>query len=245
MPPVFGQKTAKKVIEEVESNLATLQTLDLTKSASFCMKSTENTASLSEALAKNTVVKTLVLRECEIVDKGVEAIAAALERNHTIEELDLQQNHITTQGVIALAGGLEKNQGVRTLNLLNQTQKVIGDEAVERLISMFEHNTTLTKIIWKVTSRRSWEVSKLITRNVSIQKAIASGGDASHLLPKGKEAPPAATAPPVAAAPPAQAPAQASAPAATDVQEAAASEPPALAKPEESDDSFWRVARYG
>merc|ERR1719401_589381 len=150
------------------------------------MKSTDNTLALSAALAKNTVLKTLVLRDCEISDDGVRAIAAALEHNEAIEELDLQQNHITTSGVIALAKGLEKNRGVRTLNLLGQTQKVIGDDAVEALIAMFDHNTTLVKIMWKVNSRRSWEVSKLITRNVSIQKAQASGMDASHLIPKGK-----------------------------------------------------------
>merc|ERR1719343_1699383 len=200
------------------------------------MKSMENTTSLSEALAKNTVVKTLVLRECEIVDKGVEAIAAALERNHTIEELDLQQNHITTQGVIALAGGLEKNQGVRTLNLLNQTQKVIGDEAVERLIAMFEHNTTLTKIIWKVTSRRSWEVSKLITRNVSIQKAKTSGTDASHLMPTKK--PEEASPEPAPALPPTPPLAMC-----TMVPEEAAKPAAAPApKPEDADDSSTRAA---
>merc|ERR1740121_1750873 len=134
----------------------------------------------------NAVLHTVVLRQCEINDAGVEAISAALEHNETIEELDLQENNITTSGVIALAKGLQKNRGVRTLNLLGQTQKVIGDDAVEALIAMFEHNTTLVKIIWKVNSRRSWEVSKLITRNVSIQKAKTSGTDASHLMPKAR-----------------------------------------------------------
>jgi len=202
MPPVFGQKTAKKVIEEVESNLASLTKLELIKNASFCMKCAENTVALSAALAKNTVLKAVVLRECEINDAGVEAIAAALEHNEAIEELDLQQNNITTSGVIALAKSLEKNRGVRTLNLLGQTQKVIGDDAVEALIAMFEHNTTLVKIILKVTCRRFWEVSKLITRNVSIQKAKASGTDASHLMPRAK---PEEVAAKPAVAPPAKA----------------------------------------
>ncbi|CAK0791436.1 unnamed protein product [Prorocentrum cordatum] len=187
-PIVTMRRSGKQTAKMVESNLASLTKLELIKNASFCMKSAENTVALSAALAKNTVLKTVVLRECEINDAGVEAIAAALEQNESVEELDLQQNNITTNGVIALSKGLAKNRGVRTLNLLGQTQKVIGDDAVEALIAMFEQNTTLVKIIWKVNSRRSWEVSKLITRNVSIQKAKASGTDAAHLLPKAKPA---------------------------------------------------------
>lgn len=179
----FGQKTAKQVIEQVANNDPKLTSLDLTKNASFCMNSTKNTIALSEALCNNTVITTVVLRECEIVDAGAEAIAQALEQNSTIVELDLQQNRITTSGVVRLVVGISKNKGLRTLNLLTQAQRVLGEACIEAFISAFEHNITLTKLIWKVDSRRSWELAKLITRNVEIQKFSAAGGDYSHLLP--------------------------------------------------------------
>jgi hypothetical protein len=179
----FGQKTTKQVIEQVASNDPKLTSLDLTKNASFCMHSTRNTIALSEALARNTVIKTVVLRECEIVDEGAIAIAKALEQNSTIEELDLQQNRITTAGVVQLVNGIKKNSGLRTLNLLSQAQQNLGEDCVEAFISAFEFNITLTKLMWKVDSRRSWELAKLITRNVEIQKFASVGGDYSHLLP--------------------------------------------------------------
>jgi len=189
MPVRFGQKTTKQVIDQVASNDPTLTSLELIKNASFCMKSTQNTVALSEALSKNTIIKTVVLRECEIVDSGAEAIAAALEVNTTLEDLDLQQNHMTTAGVIRLAHGIARNKTLKTLNLLGQAQKVLGEDCVEAFISMFEYNITLTKLMWKVDSRRTWEISKLITRNVEIQKLTAAGGDYSHLLPTKLRAP--------------------------------------------------------
>jgi hypothetical protein len=179
----FGQKTAKQVIEQVANNDPKLKSLDLTKNAAFCMNSTKNTIALSEALCKNTVITTVVLRECEIVDAGAEAIAQALEQNSTIVELDLQQNRITTPGIVRLVAGISKNKGLRTLNLLTQAQRVLGEACIEAFISAFEHNITLTKLMWKVDSRRSWELAKLITRNVEIQKFSLAGGDYSHLLP--------------------------------------------------------------
>lgn len=179
----FGQKTVKQTIEQVASNDKSLETLDLTKSASFCMKSLENSIALAEALKSNTVIKTMVLRECEIVDEGLAAIAQALTVNHTVEELDLQQNKITTKGAIALAEGLASNRSVKTLNLMNQSQKVLGEEALERFIAMFESNLTLTKLMWKVDSRRTWELSKLFTRNVEIKRRLAGGSAIEDLLP--------------------------------------------------------------
>lgn len=147
------------------------------------MRAVDNTIALCAALKKNTIIKSVVLRECEIVDAGAQAIAGVLKENNTIEELDLQQNKITTTGAILLADGLAKNAGIRTLNLTNQSQKVLGETCLEKFIAMFDTNITLTKVMWKVNSRRTWELSKLITRNVEIQRRAASGGDYTDLLP--------------------------------------------------------------
>mmetsp|Transcript_16638 Transcript_16638/g.29123 ORF Transcript_16638/g.29123 Transcript_16638/m.29123 type:complete len:261 (-) Transcript_16638:134-916(-) len=179
----FGQKTAKQTIEQVANNDKSLESLDLTKNASFCMKSVENCIALANALKANTVIKSLVLKECEVVDEGIAALAEALTENHTIEELDVSANKITTRGAIALAEGMAKNRGVKTLNMINQSQKVMGEEALERFIAVFESNLTLTKLMWKVDSRRTWELSKLFTRNVEIKRRLAGGAAIEDLLP--------------------------------------------------------------
>mmetsp|Transcript_18839 Transcript_18839/g.35329 ORF Transcript_18839/g.35329 Transcript_18839/m.35329 type:complete len:271 (+) Transcript_18839:72-884(+) len=178
----FGQRTATQIIESVAKNETGLETLDLTKNASFQMKALENTRSLAEALKKNTIIRTLILRECEISDSGAEALGAALAVNTGIEDLDLQQNHLSTGGAISIAKGLASNSSVKTLNLMNQNHK-ISEEAMEKFISMFETNVTLTKLMWKVDSRRTWELSKLITRNVEIGRRQASGASVQDLLP--------------------------------------------------------------
>lgn len=189
MPCRFGQRTVQEVIDQITNNDAELQQLDLTRNASFCMKAMDNTVALCTALKKNTIIKSVVLRECEIVDAGAQAIASVLKENNTIEELDLQQNKITTTGAILLADGLAKNASIRTLNLTNQSQKILGETCLEKFIAMFDTNITLTKVMWKVNSRRTWELSKLITRNVEIQRRAASGGDYTDLLPNKLRAP--------------------------------------------------------
>lgn len=180
---VFGAKTAKTVIDQIAANDKSLIEVDLTKNASYCMRSLENTQALCEALKANTCVKTLVLRQCEMVDAAAEALAEALAVNSSVEDLNLEQNHITTKGAITLAAGLAKNKGVRTLNLMNQSQKCMGDDALEQFINMFQSNLTLTKVMWKVDSRRAWELSKLITRNVEIQRRTANKASIEDLLP--------------------------------------------------------------
>ena len=191
--PVFGQRTATQIIDSVAKN-APGETLDLTKNASFCMKSLENTIALSDALKKNTVIKNLILRECEITDGGAEALGQALAENQCIEELDLQQNHLSSAGIISLASGLRSNRSVKTLNLMTQNHK-LGEDALEGFIAMFQSNTTLTKLMWKVDSRRTWEVSKLITRNVEIAR---KGG----VVPENLAPQPAPVAPVAPVAPP-------------------------------------------
>jgi len=147
------------------------------------MKAVENTQALADALKRNTVITRLVLRGCEINDEGAAALGQALVENHTIEELDLQHNRITTWGVISLTEGLSQNKGVTTINLLDQAAK-FGDDCVEAFITVFSSNITLNKIMWQTESVRLWELSKLITRNVELQKRSQKGEDINILLPK-------------------------------------------------------------
>merc|ERR1712087_914028 len=44
-------------------------------------------------------------------------------------------------------------------------------------------NITLTKLTWRLDSRKSFMLAKLQTRNIEIQKRIANGKDYQELLP--------------------------------------------------------------
>merc|ERR1711879_1072647 len=151
-------------------------------------------------------LKKLVLQECEIVDSGCEVLAEILKENHTLVELHLEKNKITSVGAIALADALRFNKGLRTLNLMQQSVTNFGEETLEHFITMFSDNITLTKIMWRLQSRKSFMLNKLQTRNVEIKKRQDKGEDFTAFLPDhlkpGADAPkkdePAATPPPAA-----------------------------------------------
>jgi hypothetical protein len=44
-------------------------------------------------------------------------------------------------------------------------------------IQMFNYNVTLTKIIWRLDSRKSFAINKLIVRNNTIRKFLSEGKD--------------------------------------------------------------------
>ena len=48
---------------------------------------------------------------------------------------------------------------------------------------MFNTNTTLTKIIWRLESRQSFALNKLITRNGEIERRLKAGRDVSDIMP--------------------------------------------------------------
>merc|ERR1711920_707934 len=58
-----------------------------------------------------------------------------------------------------------------------------GEETLERYITMFNDNITLTKIQWRLTSRKSFMLNKLHTRNVEIKKRKDKGEDYNAYLP--------------------------------------------------------------
>jgi len=183
MPPTFGRPTIAQIAKQVAENDTKFgEKLDLTGHASCRMKPTDSMRTLAEALKQNTNIKLLVLRNLELADPAMEPIVDLLTVNHTIEEMDLQSNKITSAGAIRLADGLQKNRGLKTLNLLDQAVKPFGGDCVMRYMDVFTDNITLTK--WKVDSKTPGPLSKLLARNVEIQRCIAQGKDYSNLLPK-------------------------------------------------------------
>merc|ERR1711870_64868 len=86
-------------------------------------------------------------------------------------------------GACLIADALVVNKGLRTLNLMQQTTANFGEETLERYITMFNSNITLTKIQWRLTSRKSFMLNKLQTRNVEIKKRKDKGEDYNAYLP--------------------------------------------------------------
>jgi len=183
MPACFGQPTVATIIKQLDKT-PPADKLDLTNNASVQMKPAESMATLVEALRGNISVKTLVLRQCGLNDAAASEIGGLLAQNQVIEELDLEHNNISSSGAIAIANGLIKNRGVRQLNMLHQHTGCFGEVTLERFMEMLGTNITLTKIMWRLESRKSFALTKMISRNVEIWRRVGSGrGDYVDILP--------------------------------------------------------------
>ena len=202
--PAFGAKTIADLVKDMEGD-ASMNALEVSGNSSIKMKSTEALAALAPGLKAHKGIKTVNFTECEITDGGCDVLADILTNNHVIETVVLEKNKITSAGAMKLADGLAGNKGVRTLNLLQQAVKSFGDECLDHFVLMYGTNITLTKMTWRLDSRKSFMLAKLQTRNIEIQKAITLGKDHQHLLPDNLKsgAPPPAAAPAAAAAAPA------------------------------------------
>jgi len=217
--PAFGAKTIADLVKDIEGD-ASMSALEVAGNSSIKMKPTESLSAMAPGLKAHKGIKTINFTECDITDATCEVLADILANNHVIETVILEKNKITSAGATMLADGLACNKGVRTLNLLQQQVKAFGDECLDHFVLMYGTNITLTKMTWRLDSRKSFMLAKLQTRNIEIQKAKAAGKDFEHLLPDNLKS----------GAPPAAAPA-APAPAAPAAPEAApAAEEPAPAK---------------
>jgi len=183
MPACFGQPTVATIIKQLDKSPPS-DKLDLTNNARVQMKPAESMATLVEALRENNSVKTLVLRQCGLNDAAASEIGGLLEKNQVIEELDLEHNNISSSGAIAIANGLIKNHGIRQLNMLHQHGGCFGEVTLERFMEMLGKNITLTKIMWRLESRKSFALTKAISRNVEIWRRVGLGrGDYVDMLP--------------------------------------------------------------
>ncbi|KAL1521096.1 hypothetical protein AB1Y20_022650 [Prymnesium parvum] len=177
--------TAGEAIKRLAENDARLTTCDLSNSAVLQMKANELMPKLGEALANNTVCTELNLASCGIDDASCEHLGTALQRNSTLTLLNLEGNKVHNDGAIALANGLAVNKGLLTLNLLNQTGARYGDQTLQAYLNMFDTNVTLLKIVWRLESRKSFSLTKMLTRNNDIDRRIKAGKEYAELLPEG------------------------------------------------------------
>eukprot|EP00730_Choanoeca_flexa_P017025 TRINITY_DN8144_c0_g1_i1.p1 TRINITY_DN8144_c0_g1~~TRINITY_DN8144_c0_g1_i1.p1 ORF type:complete len:515 (+),score=88.47 TRINITY_DN8144_c0_g1_i1:58-1602(+) len=71
--------------------------------------------SLKKALAGNSHLCKLNLRECNISDEGMIALAEALSENNSLEMVNLRRNPIGTAGLVALRATMVYNKSLRTV----------------------------------------------------------------------------------------------------------------------------------
>jgi hypothetical protein len=109
-------------------------------------------------------------------------VSKALQKNKSIKVLDLENNKIDNNGAIVLADGLRSNSTLIELNLLGQGSE-FGDPTLTAFIQLFDYNVTLTKVIWRLNSRKSFAINKLIVRNNTIKKWVNEGKSVKSIFP--------------------------------------------------------------
>ncbi|CAI5730061.1 unnamed protein product [Hyaloperonospora brassicae] len=100
------------------------------------------TSAFFDALATNTSVKKLQLKECKLTDQHATALASALMRNATLTEIDVSDNEWTQRACAEMARGLVVNKALKVLCLSNN--KCRDEGAVLLAEALAAGNTMLT-----------------------------------------------------------------------------------------------------
>jgi len=138
------------------------------------MKSADYTKQIADALANNDTIKRLTLSKLNLTDQSVSLIADVLKTNKSLIYLDVSNNKFGNVGLIAIADALKSNSTLVELSVIGQSQP-FGEAALQKMTEMFEYNIQLQKINWRLHSRQSFALNKLISRNVDINRRIAAG----------------------------------------------------------------------
>ena len=180
----FKTLTPVVAIQRLSDNDPTLTSCNLGKNAVMQMRGSELCPQIGAALAHNTHCQELILSDCNLSDQMVSEIASALVTNKVLLHLDLQENKIKDEGATALAKAIAQNQVLMHLNLLNQKGSRFGDATLHAFDDMFATNVTLLKIVWRLESRQSFRLTKMLTRNNDIDRRIKAARDYADLLPE-------------------------------------------------------------
>jgi hypothetical protein len=106
-----------------------------------------------------------------------------LVKNSCVVLLDLEKNKIDNEGAATLALMMRQNSTIREVNLFGQAGRAFGDACLTAFVDMFAYNVTLTKIIWRLDSRKSFAINKLLVRNNTIRKNLEENRDISKIIP--------------------------------------------------------------
>ena len=176
-------KSPKIAIAAVLANDPEYDILDLSGNTIFAMKHSQYSADLAAALKDNTHIREIHLKKVDLDKKDVAAIMDALRVNKTVLVVDFEKNKIDNEGAAALATAMRENSTIREVNLLGQAGRAFGDACLTGFIDMFDYNVTVTKIIWRLDSRKSFAINKLLVRNNTIKKNLEENRDVGNLIP--------------------------------------------------------------
>ena len=178
--------TPSKGVAAVEENDPSMTVLNMNGNVSFVMKHREYCERLGSAIAKNTHLKELRLSNCEIDSVSAKFLAQGLAVNKSIRVVDLSKNKISNEGSSEIAEALKKNATINELNLLGQPH-AFGESCLEVWLNMLtDYNISLRKIIWRLDSRKSFPINKLIVRNNTIRKFLDDGKSLEEGQKEGK-----------------------------------------------------------
>jgi hypothetical protein len=164
-------------VAAVEENSPEMTVFMMDKNISFAMKQREYCERLGKALKRNTHIVELRMAQCEIDSGSAKLLAEGLAGNKSIRLVDLSKNKIGNDGSQAIAEALMQNSKINEINLLGQPG-AFGESVLEVWLTMLsEYNMSLRKIIWRLDSRKSFPINKLIVRNNTIKKFLDEGKD--------------------------------------------------------------------
>lgn len=179
--------TPADACSRLRANDPTMISCDLSNNAVMQMKVAELVPQLAAALATNTTCRELNLSGCDINDAACEHLASALLQNTTLCHLNLEANRVDNKGACQLAAAIAQNRGLMLLNLMSQKGSRFGDTTLTEFLKVFETNVTLLKIVWRLESRQSFRLTKMVTRNNEIDRRIQTGKEYADILPPGVE----------------------------------------------------------
>lgn len=198
----FGEKTALQLARVLRFN-TTLTHLDL----SYNNLTLQGFRVFFKAISSTKILRTLVLKDCEIDDKcvkklgaslkvntsltnlnlfsnnlgsiGAKYIAEALVKNCTLQFLDLYANKIDQQGAEEFAKMLKVNCGLEILSLQSNG---IKSAAITSIYESLSHNSTLKSLNLANNSVKNSEAAlcKMISMNNSLTKLDLRFTDANR-----------------------------------------------------------------
>jgi len=167
---------------QIAENDPSCTNVDLSNQAAYQCRPDDYTGQIANAIKNNKYLKQLNLEGDGLGDREAAALAEGLAANTSITVLDLKKNRINNDGGSALAKGIAKNSTLVEINLMNQPSRW-GDQCLDDFLAMFDTNITLLKITWRLESRKSFALNKMITRNNEIDRRKKNGMVYNDLLP--------------------------------------------------------------
>ena len=158
---LFKLLASNCTLEELDISHTSVNTSNNTECKDFAL-------ALEGLLTRNTKLKVLSMKNCDINDSVAPHIGAGLRNNKTLVCLNLSCNKLSIDGAVVVCESVEKNQCLIELNL-SSSQLVVNKHLNCALCRMLKCNTVLTTLILDCKFK-----DELLTELVPVLKQNAS-----------------------------------------------------------------------